>query len=151
MAVDSGSGTFLGKIIASDGSNGWIATSSLDIPILNTGTATANNVTLTLDGGKVSTVLGTSLQAGTGLQVEVEAYKTTASGGLVTVDDFLFSNVNITRQTSSDETGATSLEAIGFKYDAVQQSHNTLDSNNKYHRHQPGRMELRHKSQRQSD
>ena len=113
-----------GNILASEGSNGWTQAEGYAFDVLND-----RSLSINLDEGRLSTELGDILERGTAVRVEVEAYKTTAAG-VVTVDDLLFDQAHISRNATGQSNGVAGPDFLSLTFDAIQQTHNTLDSNN---------------------
>ena len=110
-----------GNIIASEGSNGWTQADGYAFDPINN-----RSLTISMDEGRLSTKLGDAVERGTTIRVEVEAYKTTASG-VVTVDDLLFDQAYVSRTNTS---GGSGQDQLSFTYGVIQQTHNSLDANN---------------------
>ncbi|ESQ88627.1 hypothetical protein ABAC460_15160 [Asticcacaulis sp. AC460] len=118
-----------GAVIASNGTNGWVEADNFGFTILNVGKAEAGSLDLALAPGRLSIGLSDAIQRDRTLKVEVEAYRTTASG-LVLVDEFLFDRAKITQQTTSASNEGVG-EGVSLSYGAMQRAHSTVNSDGK--------------------
>ena len=103
-----------GKFVASDaGSTGWVSADGFSVN-LGLNSDVSGNLTITDD--RVQQALTTAMLNGTTVRVDVEAYRTTASG-LQLVDDYLFASTSL----NIVEDASNGVGQIGF--DAIQYTH----------------------------
>ena len=118
-----------GALIASDGTNGWVRSGGVSTAYSIDATGLPE-ATLSFSAGKLAVALGNALEQDSALSIEVEAYKTTASGQ-VSVDETLFKAAHITHQDVGLSGTDAPQDFLQFTYGQIEQTHTSLTSDGK--------------------